>query len=83
MNSRHLAKGDVRFILLFADKDLTIPVIQTLIYERSENTNGTSSRYFFRDVSSENNEPFFVNEDDFDDLILDICGLYKKIGQIL
>lgn len=82
MSSRRLVKGDVRFILLFEDRELAIPIIQTMVYERSEKHNGISKRHFFRDVSSQKKELFFVDEEEFDDLILDIRGLYRKIGQI-
>lgn len=83
MSSRHLTKGDVRFVLLFEDKGLTVPIIQTLIYLRSECTGEVSGRHFFIDVSSEKHEEFFIDDDDFDDLILDINRLYEKIGQLL
>lgn len=68
------------FIVTFADKALTIPIVQTLVFDSAgERTNG--AKYFlFRELLSDGLEQnFIVDEDQSDDMVLDQAGLLEKL----
>jgi len=69
------------FIVTFADEALTIPIVQTLVFDSTgERTNGI--KYFlFRELLSDGQEQhFMVEEDQADELILDQVRLLEKLN---
>ena len=68
------------FIVIFADEALSIPIVQTLVFDSAgERTNGI--KYFlFRELLSDGQEQnFVVDEDQADEIVLDQVGLLEKL----
>lgn len=79
----NLESGDIRFILLFQDEALTIPLIQTLVFREECSREDGGRRFLFQDLGAPTSEQsFFVDEEEFDQLVLDIHGLVKKVSEI-
>lgn len=75
--------GDIRFIMLFRDEALSIPLIQTLVFREECSRDDGGRRYLFQDLGAPaSEEQFFVDEEDFDQLVLDIHGLAKRVSEI-
>jgi len=83
--ARKLEKNNVYFIILFSDKDMDIPVIQTLVYqEKKVAEDGSSFLYLFNEIKPHDDESmFFVQEDDIEKLVVDKKGLVEKLSQIV
>ena len=75
-----LVPGKTYFIVLFDDHDLTVPIVQTLIYEREGKRGNGVECYLFRDVSShEKQAGFYVDKRDAEHMLLDPDGLLDKL----
>ena len=81
MNKENLVSGEVYFIVLFDDEELTIPVIQTLIFQKAEvGENSGEQLYLFQEIKPHDKEStFFVRKDDVDTLVLDHNELIAKL----
>lgn len=78
--SKQLAKGDIRFIVLFEDQALSIPIVQTLVFvERSVAESGEPLLIFRHILSAGESEGFFVRERDEVELLHDADGLLSKL----
>lgn len=66
--------------MLFADDNLSIPTIQTLIFKEKRKRDNGKTRFVFMDISKGNDENlFFVEEEHFEDLVLDTSQLASKL----
>lgn len=75
-----IEQGDIRFIVLFEDADLRIPIVQTLRFlHATQSDSGESLLIFMQIHSATKREKFFVRERDFDDLVLDSQGLLDTL----
>lgn len=78
--TQKISKGSVRFILLYEDENLTVPIIQTVIFlEERQDTSG-ALRYLFKEIGPRNEEHLFeVADEHFDDLVIDRVELSKRL----
>jgi hypothetical protein len=74
--------GQAYFLVLFEDKNLKIPVIQTLIFkERRAGKEGFE--YFFREIGRESDDALYlVHERDRDELVVDKAGLIALLSDV-
>lgn len=72
--------GQPYFIVMFDDENLTVPIVQTLLYVESEKRDDGSEFFLFRELLPSGEESkFFVDQEHADDLVLDQAGLLKKL----
>ncbi len=73
-------QGQTYFIVMFDDKELTVPIVQTLTYlKRGERSNGTKY-YLFKELGRATKKAnFLVDEKNADDLVLDQAGLIQQL----
>ena len=77
IESNRFAPNATYFVVMFEDEELTVPIVQTLLYlEQGKLDNGTEC-YFFQDLGR--NEKCFVRREDADHLVLDGAGLIQKL----
>ena len=72
--------GELYFVVMFQDELMTVPVVQTLIYERYSQQDGGTRCFLFREIPLHGAESMiFIREDDADHLVLDKPGLLAKL----
>lgn len=81
MKKTDLIDGKVCFIVMFDDVELSVPVVQTLIYEsRTTLSNGTHL-YIFRELKPNGEiSKFSVADEHADELLLDGRDLVAKLS---
>ncbi|RZZ88373.1 hypothetical protein [Pseudoxanthomonas winnipegensis] len=76
----NLKKGGTYFIVTFEDKDLKVPIIQTLEFVSEEvGSSGTSVALFRQCGINENEKMFFVRDCDLESLLVDQKGLLAML----
>ena len=71
-----IKQGDIRFIVLFEDADLTVPIVQTLRFLQATHSDSGEPLLIFTQIhSATRREKFFVRERDFEELVVDSQGL--------
>jgi hypothetical protein len=79
-SSIRLVRGQTYFIVMFDDENLTIPLVQTLIYRENGRRADGTSYFLFKELHVGGKQSdFFVNEADLDHLVLDRAGLLRKL----
>ena len=78
---RHGMKaGNIYYIVMYADEQLTVPVVQTLKYQEMKTREDGSTHFLFgRFLADGTTEKFFINEPDLDSLLLDGTGLLQRL----
>jgi hypothetical protein len=78
--SQPFLPGDTYFIVAFSDEKLAIPVVQTLIFEKTGTRDNGTRFFLFRYIPVEGAEvPFLVEEGQTDHLVLDQDGLLERL----
>ena len=68
------------FIVTFADKDLMVPIVQTLVYQKKGTRANGTVYYLFKELHADRKaSQFLVDEEHADDLVLDQAGLIQKL----
>jgi len=78
---RPLLRGGVYFSLLFDDDELSIPIIQTLVFiEEREGENGLR-RYIFKNICADGESKLlWMDDDGLSELLLDKGELLRKLS---
>lgn len=77
-----LITGNLYFVVSFHDRDLTIPIIRTLVYESCVDRQGRTKVFLFRDIQrGGETETFGVDADNLEDLLVDELGLLETLKQ--
>ncbi len=77
-----LVKGKPYFILLYADEDLGIPVVQTLIFEEKRCLGGGDVLHFTEIKPRDGDSSFVVKSEHFDELVCDLAGLIDRLSKM-
>lgn len=78
-----LHPGRVYFVLLYADRDLNVPIVQTLIYVEDRLDSSGSVRHLFNEASSDDNKLFSVTHEDVDHLVIERAELIRRLSAVL
>ncbi len=79
-SSDRLIRGQAYFIVLFDDENLTVPLIQTLIYDQYAKRSDGTGCFLFKELHVGGKQSdFFVGETDLDHLVLDRAALLRKL----
>lgn len=76
----HLVRDRQYFIVMFADENLEIPIVQTLIFKKEGKRPDGSAYFLFKELHLGGTESdFLVNQEDADHLVLDQQRLLQKL----
>ncbi|MBA3487752.1 MAG: hypothetical protein H0T88_11300 [Lysobacter sp.] len=75
-SEKDLVKGNAYFILLHADEDLKVPVIQTLIFNEKH---GRDEFHFTQIKSDDDGSLFVVKGEHLEELVVDRAGLIERL----
>ncbi len=76
--------GQTYFIVMFQDEAMTVPVVQTLTYERASPQDGDVKNFLFREVPIDGEGSIVaINKEHAEHLILDKEELLTKLTSCL
>ena len=76
--------GKAYFIVVYDDENLSVPIVQTLIFvERNVRYNGIKCLRFRERHADGEEKGFFVDEEHADHLVHDLPGLIKQLNACL
>lgn len=78
----NLVPGNTYFIVMYEDEQLTIPVVQTLVFTEKGKLDDGSPCFFFLELRSGGEKSkFFVHEQNAKDLLLDLPGVIERLKE--
>ncbi len=75
-------KGGAYFTIMFDDSDLTVPVVQTLIYSDSV-IKGSKIIHIFDEIKSDGGRAaFFIHDENLNEILLDGTELVSRLSAL-
>lgn len=76
----HFITGNAYFIVTFGDENLTVPIVQTLIFEEQQKRTDGTAYFLFKELRAmEEDSRIFLDEEDASALVLDRKGLIARL----